>query len=338
LVINKFNQSTTIPNFIIFPILKLLNFIVIIAEIYKCWDEELFKKYIDKQALKEQIKRDKNNQKEQEMIVSKAIKMKKLKEKNEKEKEKEKEKDGKNRNSIVLNEVNDGNERKVKENSYNEEKKDIDNEVNKNNDNKENKENNENIIKEIVNMNQNQNKEEVNITPNNKYTIKQDDDSQKNKEEIPSLNIINDNEIQFQIENQTNKEKERKYTEGISSVSNIDNDNINRTIPTSDRRKSKKESVKNQIKAREIREIISLQKENEMISHNQINEMNINLDQDVPFKVIIILILIVNILLLLLIKLIYIITFQRNHRILSILNANSSFCRIWILILREFKD
>ena len=58
LVINNIEGSTKIPNFIIFPILKTLNFIVIIVEIFKCWDEELFRRYIDKETIKQQFKKE----------------------------------------------------------------------------------------------------------------------------------------------------------------------------------------------------------------------------------------------------------------------------------------
>lgn len=55
LVINKMVGSTTIPNFIIFPILKCLNFIVIIVEMMKCWDEEFFRRYIEREIKRHQI-------------------------------------------------------------------------------------------------------------------------------------------------------------------------------------------------------------------------------------------------------------------------------------------
>lgn len=276
LIINKYSNSTTIPNFIIFPILKLLNFIVIIAEIYKCWDEELFRKYIDKQALKEQIKRDKNSQKEQERIVSKAMKLKKIKEKNEKSMIDEK----KAEKNVILNEENvksdDINGEKVKENLQVEEKKE---ELIMNNSNQI--EDNKNENKEIDNENQN---EDI-----NNHQCEENDDT-------PSINIIHENEIEINIDNQNNQinnntpnpSQERKFTDGITSISNADNENIGNqsNSKTETGRKSRRESAKKQIKARQIREIISLQKENEMISHNQINEMNINLDQDVPFKII----------------------------------------------------
>lgn len=56
LLINNITGSTKIPNFLIFPILKTLNFVVVVLEIYHYWDEDIFRKYIEKQTLKQQIK------------------------------------------------------------------------------------------------------------------------------------------------------------------------------------------------------------------------------------------------------------------------------------------
>ena len=56
ITINNLTGDTKIPNFIIFPILKTLNFIVIVLEINKYWDENIFRKYIEKETLKQQLK------------------------------------------------------------------------------------------------------------------------------------------------------------------------------------------------------------------------------------------------------------------------------------------
>lgn len=77
LLINNHIGSSKVPNFIIFPILKCLNFIVILAEVFKCYDEELFKRYIDNQTLKEQARKQKNIEKHAKLLYNKSNKQRK---------------------------------------------------------------------------------------------------------------------------------------------------------------------------------------------------------------------------------------------------------------------